>query len=118
MTIANPHNLGKELVELFGLPKMTRSIQINIYVDDLVTVKCEYYLEEEIGRRLLTLFKKYRLEKIENTPERCEVCGKEAIGWTRDVYDVTQPGDTWVEYEPGEYHRFCKKHMRKSKIIK
>jgi hypothetical protein len=45
--------LGPQLVSLLGMPKTTRSFELRCAVNELVTVKCEYYLEESHGAELL-----------------------------------------------------------------
>jgi hypothetical protein len=37
------HQISKELCDALGLPKLTRGFTLRCYVDEPVTVECEYY---------------------------------------------------------------------------
>ena len=54
----------EKLIKTLGLPKHTKGIELRFYVDEVITVKCEYYPELNEGAE--TIFAEYRLEKIEN----------------------------------------------------
>lgn len=73
--------LGPQLVALLGMPKTTRSFELRCAVNELVTVKCEYYLEgaEGVG---LTLAE-YKLTSISLTEEDVAGC-QNFDQWMRD----------------------------------
>ncbi len=53
------------------------------------------------------------------TPTRddlqCEVCGKLATVYVRDLIEMRQAPDAgWKSYKPGDAHFFCDEHERES----
>lgn len=55
------------LIKVLGLPEHCKSFNIECKPNSLLTVSCEYYpdLNLDENGELITLFKKYRLEEIE-----------------------------------------------------
>lgn len=43
------HTLGPQLMALLGMPKHVRSFELRCAVDEIVSVKCEYYPEGATG---------------------------------------------------------------------
>jgi hypothetical protein len=53
---------GKMMVDVLGLPKNTRSFELRMAVDEVVSVKCEYF-PEILKDELATVFFEYDLVK-------------------------------------------------------
>lgn len=74
--ITDHPSLGSKLVKLLGLPKNTENFSLHFPLEDVITVKCEYYpeiLDTGEAGELVSLFKRYRLEEIlEEKPEEPE----------------------------------------------
>lgn len=63
--------IGKELVDVLGLPERTRRVELIVDVDEVVTVKCWYYHEEGNVSRFPQLMQRYQL-MAEGEPEEVE----------------------------------------------
>ena len=57
--------VGPRIVELLGLPKGTIWFELRCAVNEMVTVKCEYYpdVPQIIDGEMVKLFAEYELEK-------------------------------------------------------
>ena len=55
--------LGETLVKMLGLPKHTRGFELRCYVNEVITVKCEYYPEEKGVAQLELILKEYELHE-------------------------------------------------------
>lgn len=49
MTYIQGQEFGSRIIKALGLPNNTRSIEIRIAVNEIVTVRCEYFPDTEIG---------------------------------------------------------------------
>jgi len=63
MAFSLGQNTLKEIVDHFGL-KHVRRLNIDIPVDGIVVITAEMYPEGDGVNKVLTIFKKYRLEEI------------------------------------------------------
>ena len=48
---------------------------------------------------------------------KCEVCGKEATQWVRDLFRLYTKGVGVAQWQPGKWHAFCDRHQRKSRQV-
>ena len=56
---------GGRIAEILGLPKHTRSFELRCAVNEIVTIKCEFYPEIDGVKQLETIFKDYKLVEWE-----------------------------------------------------
>ena len=57
-----------KLVEIFQMPKHTKSFNIKCSVNSVLTIECEYYPENFVldeNDEIITLSKKFRLREVE-----------------------------------------------------
>jgi hypothetical protein len=55
--------LGRRLVDVLGLPKTTKGFELRCYVDETVSIKCEYFPEMNGTEAAETIFVDYELVK-------------------------------------------------------
>jgi hypothetical protein len=67
MAITGRH-IGPDVMQALKLPKGTRSVEIMIAHDEVVTAKVEYMVQEPEARAFVKMLAKYRLELIEEKP--------------------------------------------------
>jgi hypothetical protein len=65
IAVATGNELGSKLVKLFGLPKYTKYFELIVNVNEAVTIKCEYYPEDDILRSVDLLTAEFELKEIE-----------------------------------------------------
>ena len=74
--------LGDRLKDMMGLPKNTRGFELRCYVNEIVTVKCEYYPEIDDVEQFASVIKKFHLGEIKEDEKEeikiCNVCGNPA----------------------------------------
>lgn len=56
-------HVGKELLEILGLPERTVSFEIRFAYDEVVTVRCEFYPDVPDSEDIATVFRNYRIER-------------------------------------------------------
>ncbi|PUA17280.1 hypothetical protein C7W93_15220 [Glaciimonas sp. PCH181] len=59
--------IGPDLINALGLPRHTRSFELRCAVDEIVTVKCEYYLEGD-ARTIIAALVEYELVQRKGLP--------------------------------------------------
>ncbi|KAB8062103.1 hypothetical protein GCN74_03505 [Janthinobacterium sp. FT14W] len=91
------HTLGPQLIALLGLPKHCISFELRCAVDEIVTVKCEFYPEEVEGIDLA-------LADYELVP-RTSGHQAAAIGF-----------DAWMRERTEAAHQAMMKHARRGGI--
>lgn len=55
------HGIGKEVLDAIGGPQNCREFSIRFPCDGVVTVKAEYFINEEQAQRLKTMLQNYEL---------------------------------------------------------
>jgi len=64
MAIVNGTFFGREIVEALGIPmEDVVGIEIRSYVEEIVTIKVEYFPHKEGLDKLIPIIKKYHLEE-------------------------------------------------------
>ena len=66
MKITSGCEFGEKLINIFGLPKYTKGFELRCYVDEAVTIRCEYY--PELNEGVETVFEDFELVKKECKP--------------------------------------------------
>lgn len=80
MGLAYGHNVGDKLKFALGLPAHTKGFEIRCYVNEIVTIKCEYYPEIEGIIQLETVLKEYELHEKENADAISNNTQQERLG--------------------------------------
>jgi len=60
-------NIGKEIADIFGLKNVV-SMDFYFAVNNIVSVDVRFYPEEDEIRKLMSIWKRYRLEKTGKDP--------------------------------------------------
>ena len=61
------NDIGKEFIEMLGLPKETKWFEIRFHVDEAVTIKCEHYANEASLNLIKTILREYTLIEKNDT---------------------------------------------------
>lgn len=56
-------DIGHEMVALLGLPPNCKSFKINVTVDELVTIECEFIADGPLVSELVKAFALYELHE-------------------------------------------------------
>lgn len=97
------HTLGPQLVALLGLPKNCVSFELRCAAGEVVTVKCEFYLEEAEGIDLLLA--EYELVP-RATPAAAEPHWAEVIGF-----------DAWMRERTEAAHLAMMAHAKRGALL-
>lgn len=62
MALLLGHHVGRELIEILGLPEKTVSFEIRFAYNEVVAVRCEFYPDVQDSDDLVSVFRSYRLE--------------------------------------------------------
>jgi hypothetical protein len=69
--VAGRNEWAKEICDALGI-KYCRKLDLHLEVDSVATVEVEYYPEEDGVLKLVPIFKKYRLEEIDDEVGKTE----------------------------------------------
>jgi hypothetical protein len=64
-TRTRSNDVGKRLVEILGLPKETKWLEIRFAVDEMVSIKGEFYLEDDQIKSFFGFLKDYKADITE-----------------------------------------------------
>lgn len=82
MSLMTVNTLGPHLIALLGLPLHVKWLELRCAVDELVTVKCEYY--PEIGASFDTVVTEYEVVRRNRPDEASTTGGQHFDAWMRD----------------------------------